>query len=246
MTLGHGKFAALNLALLLAALAGAALFAYAQTRVASPLIRLPMLRDVNLSAGLAMSALVSAVMMTTLVVGPFYLSRALGLAPAWVGLVLSCGPCVAALSGLPAGRLVDRLGTARTTTLGLCGIATGTSVLAALTLAPVALGVAGYIGTIAIATMGYALFQASNNTAVMSGVPADRRGVVSGMLSLSRNLGLVTGASAMAGIFALAVGSGDVANAHVSAVAFGMRVTFAVAAGLMVLALGIARRRRPG
>jgi len=246
MTLGHGTFTALNLALLLTAVAGAALFAYAQTRVASPLIRLPMLRDANLSAGLAMSALVSAVMMTTLVVGPFYLSRALGLAPAWVGLVLSCGPCVAACSGVPAGRLVDRLGTGCTTTLGLCGIAIGTSVLAALTLSPVSLGVAGYIGPIAVATMGYALFQASNNTAVMSGVSSDRRGVVSGMLSLSRNLGLVTGASAMAGMFALAVGTSDVANAHAMAVAFGMRVTFGAAAGLMVLALGIARCRKPG
>ena len=246
MTLGHGRFDTLNLALLLAAMAGAALFAYSETRVASPLIRLPMLRDAGLSAGLAMSALVSAVMMTTLVVGPFYLSRALGLAPAWVGLVLSCGPGVAALSGVPAGRLVDRLGAHRTTTFGLLGIAIGTAALSALTLSPLSLGLAGYIGPIVIATMGYALFQASNNTAVMSGVPSDRRGVVSGMLSLSRNLGLVTGASAMAGMFAMAVGGRDVAEASAAAVASGMRVTFGVAAALMVLAIGIARCRKPG
>jgi uncharacterized membrane protein len=47
-----------------------------------------MFRDPVLSAGLAMSALVSTVMMATLVVGPFYLSRGLGL-EAVVGLVLS-------------------------------------------------------------------------------------------------------------------------------------------------------------
>lgn len=245
MTLGHGRPGMLNLALLLVAVAGVALFAYAETRVASPLIRLAMLRDASLSAGLVMSALVSAVMMTTFVVGPFYLSRTLGLAPAWVGLVLSSGPCVAALSGMPAGRLVDRLGARRTTALGLTGIAIGTSALSAMTLSPATLGVAGYIGPIVITTMGYALFQASNNTAVMTGAAADQRGVVSGMLSLSRNLGLVTGASAMAGIFALAVGTSDVANATPALVAFGMRVTFGVAAGSMLLALGIAWRK-PG
>ena len=213
MTLGRGEFGALNIALLGGAALGAAMFAYAQTRVASPLIRLALLRDINLSAGLMMSALVSAVMMTTLVVGPFYLARALGLAPAWVGVVLSSGPCVTMVSSVPAGRLVDRFGARRTTVLGLSCIAIGTLVLSAVTLSPAWLGIAGYIGPIVVTTLGYALFQASNNTAMMTGVPADRRGVVSGLLSLSRNLGLVTGASAMAGLFAWAVGTSDMASA---------------------------------
>lgn len=246
MTLGRGEFGALNIALLGGAALGAAMFAYAQTRVASPLIRLALLRDINLSAGLVMSALVSAVMMTTLVVGPFYLARALGLAPAWVGVVLSSGPCVTMVSSVPAGRLVDRFGARRTTVLGLSCIAIGTLVLSAVTLSPASLGVAGYIGPIVVTTLGYALFQASNNTAMMTGVPADRRGVVSGLLSLSRNLGLVTGASAMAGLFAWAVGTSDMASAAPAATAFGMRVTFGVAAGLMILAIAIARRRRLG
>jgi hypothetical protein len=57
-----------------------------------------MFRNPVLSASLAMSALVSTVMMATLVVGPFYLSRALGLQAALVGFVLSVGPLVAALT----------------------------------------------------------------------------------------------------------------------------------------------------
>ncbi|MCF5137773.1 MFS transporter, partial [Pseudomonas lactis] len=47
------------------------------------------LRDAPLRAGLAMSALVSAVIMATFVVGPFYLSRGLGLDPAWMGLAMA-------------------------------------------------------------------------------------------------------------------------------------------------------------
>jgi EmrB/QacA subfamily drug resistance transporter len=241
MTLGHGRFGPLNLVLLLATVAGTGLFVWVEARVEAPLLRLSILRDPLLRAGFAMNALVSTVMMATLVVGPFYLSRALGLEPAWVGLVLSSGPCVSALGGVPAGRLVDRLGSRRTTLLGIVGIASGTCLLSVL---PTAFGIAGYIAPIVAATLGYALFQASNNTTVMASAQPDQRGVVSGMLSLSRNLGLVTGASAMGEVFAVATAASDMANANPTAIATGMRITFAVAAMLMVLALGIATRSR--
>jgi len=118
MTIGRGSFGPLNLALLLAAVLGVGLFVLAETRAVSPLIRPAMFRDPVLSASLAMSALVSTVMMATLVVGPFHLSRALGLDAALVGLVLSLGPLAAALTGVPAGRIADRLGARRMTIAG--------------------------------------------------------------------------------------------------------------------------------
>lgn len=65
---------------------------------------------------------------------------------------------------------------------------------------PAAYGVAGYPAPIVVTTTGYALFQAANNTAALRDTRADQRGVVSGPLSLSRNLGLITGASMM-GLF---------------------------------------------
>lgn len=102
LTLGRGRVGPLNTALLAAAGIGGALFLRVEARAAAPLIRLAMFRAPLLSASLAMSALVSTVIMTTLVVGPFYLSRGLGLDTALVGLALSVGPLVAALSGVPA------------------------------------------------------------------------------------------------------------------------------------------------
>ena len=96
MTIGRGSFGPLNMALLLAAVFGAGLFVLAEARAVSPLIRLAMFRDPVLSVSLVMSALVSTVMMATLVVGPFYLSRALGLDAALVGIVMSIGPIVSA------------------------------------------------------------------------------------------------------------------------------------------------------
>ena len=62
----------------------------------------------------------------------------------------------------------------------------------------------------------------ANNTAVM------------------RNLGLITGASVMGAVFAFASATIDITTARPEAVANGMRITFAVAAILIVVALAIA------
>jgi MFS family permease len=204
-----------------------------------------MFSDPVLTASLAMSALVSTVMMATLVVGPFYLSRALGLQPSRVGLVLSAGPMVAALAGVPAGRFVDRLGARRTAMIGLGGIAGACLILSMVS---PAFGVPGYIAPIILMTSSYALFQAANNTAIMNDVRDEQRGVVSGLLSLSRNLGLITGASAMGAVFAFASGATSIGTAGAGDVAVGLRVTFTVGAALVMLAFALARgsRRRAG
>ena len=236
-TIGRGSFGRFNMALLFAAVSGMGLFVLAETRAVSPLIRLAMFRNPVLSAGFAMSTLVTTVVMATLVVGPFYLSGALALDAARIGLVMSSGPIVAALTGVPAGRIVDRFGAHRMSVAGLVGMAVGASTLPML---PTRFGVPGYIAPLVVITAGYALFQAANNTAVMTNIRPDQRGVISGMLNLSRNLGLITGASAMGAVFALASATTDIATARPEAVATGMRITFAVAAGLIVVALAIA------
>ncbi len=236
MTMGR-TFGVLNISLLLAAVIGVALFMRAEASAVSPLIRLAMFHDLFLSASLATSALVSTVMMATLVVGPFYLSVALGLDAAGVGLVLSVGPLVVALAGVPAGRIADRFGADRMTLVGLTGMAAGSFILSMM---PARFGIPGYIAPIVVITLGYALFQTANNTAVMTDIRPDQRGVMSGMLNLSRNLGLISGASVMGAVFALASATVDITTASPDSVASGMRFTFAVAALLIVVALAIA------
>ena len=87
-------------------------------------------------------------------------------------------------------------------------------VVASLPTLPTALGIPGYVGPIVLVTFGYALFQTANNTAVMTDVHPDQRGVMSGMLNLSRTLGLITGASFMGAVFALASATLDIATAR--------------------------------
>lgn len=186
----------------------------------APLLDLTLFRQPGLRAALIASLLVSTVMMATLVVGPYYLSHDLAFDPAAVGLMIGAGPLVSAIAAAPAGRAVDRFGAAAMAAAGLAVALTGALGLAASPMAP---GVFSYLGALAVLTGGYSLFQTANNAAVMRDVAAERRGVVAGLLNLSRNLGLIAGASAMGALYA----------------GFGMSAAFLAAAGLIALALGV-------
>jgi MFS family permease len=101
---------------------------------------------------------------------------------------------------------------------------------------PATLGIPRYIAFISV---GCALFQTANNTAIMTDIRPDQRGVISGMLNLSRDLGLITGASVMGAVFALASATTDITTAQPEDVATGMRITFTVARVLIVAALAM-------
>ena len=213
---------------------GFAAFVWAEDRAPAPLVRLDLLRDRTLGTGLASLMLVSAIVMATLIVGPFYLSGVLGLDPIKTGMVMSVGPAVAAVTGVPAGRLVDRLGAFPVIVAGLLAVMIGSLMLAML---PGLLGVGGYAASLAVLTFGNAMFQAANMTAIMQGTTSEHRGVVSALLGLSRNIGLICGASAMAAVYAMgpriagAMGLGTDQGS-------GLGVTFAVAACLASVSLG--------
>ena len=196
---------------------------------------LALLRDRRLCAGLAASLLAMTVMMTTLVVGPFHLARGVGLDAAAVGLAVAAGPVAAALAGVPAGRLVDGFGAAAMTAAGLAAMVLGALLLAFFAAA----GVAGYVLPLVALTAGYALFQTANNSAVMAAADPASRGAVSGLLQLSRNLGLLAGASAMGALFASA--SGGAVSAAPEIVLNGTRVTFLAAALLVAAALALVK-----
>jgi len=244
MALTPGQAGALgdgtSLGLLVAAVVGMALFLIRQARAASPLLALDLFRDGVLDVGLATSVLVSTVMMATLVAGPFYLSHALGLPLDRVGLVLAIGPCVSVLAGVPAGRLADRLGAQRVATTGLALLTAGAW---RLSLATPGQGALGYVLPIILLCMGYALFQAPNTAAVMARADANRRGAVSSLLNLFRNLGLLTGASLMGTLFASEGETTGSPATSPEAVAAGMHICFSVATalagGAFLLALSV-------
>ena len=227
------------------ALVGLVLFLAVQVKTKAPLLKLSMFRNALLSLSMVMSVLVYAVMMATLVLGPFFLSKALGLDTRMVGLVMTVGPLAAAIMGVPAGTVADRIGAKLAMVIGLALFAIGAFVMSWVSLDG---GVAIYIVAILFISVGLAFFQTPNNTAVMADARPEQRGLVSGLLALARNLGLITGASLMGALFAHAVG-GDTATATPDMVTDGMRFAFRVAAAMAAAAFllsltTLARRRR--
>lgn len=184
----------------------------------------------TLGPALTANLLIASVMMATLVVMPFYLGSSQQLDVRSVGLVMAVGPAVAMLCGVPAGRLVDRF-TARSATCA--GLITMTFGCVGLALLPEIFGIPGYAIAICVLTPGYQLFLAGNNTEVMKQATAGQRGVFSGLLALSRNLGFVTGAAGLGAVFGLATGD----PATPDAIAHAMQVTFLLGSGLILAAL---------
>ncbi|WP_269792860.1 MFS transporter [Stenotrophomonas sp. Iso1] len=236
MTLGRGHFGVVNLALAAVAVVLGLVFLVVEAKARSPLVQPALFRERLVGTGFVASGLATTVAMTTLVVGPFYLSGALHLDATVIGLVMSAGPLVAALVGIPAGKAVDSFGALRMTVVGLLSMAAGAFLLSRMTIDG---GALGYVIALVVLTSGFATFQAANNTAVITGTAPSQRGIVSGLLNLSRNLGLVTGASLMGAVFMHAAGTSAITSANTTAVVSGTHAVFLLATLLIAIALAV-------
>ncbi|QLG44743.1 MFS transporter [Costertonia aggregata] len=234
VTIGESMSQSNRFAMVLTSITCFALFVYVEKRSTNPLLDLTLFQNRKLTISLAMNILIATVMMSTLIVGPFYLIYALGLKEAIVGLVLSVGPFAAAVAGVPTGKIVDRIGAKRTLFIGLSVMLLASFSLAIL---PIYFGLLGYIISILFLTPGYQLFLSANNTEVMLNAENEQRGVVSGILNLSRNIGLITGASVMGAIFVYAADHKEVESASVAIIINAMKVTYLVAGTMVLTAL---------
>ncbi|MGO2304308.1 MAG: MFS transporter [Providencia sp.] len=211
-------------------------FVIVEKRIAHPVISIELLKQPILFIGVILSLLVATVMMTTLIVGPFYLLYKLVLSPWQMGLVMSCGPIVAACVGLPAGKLVDKFNPNTIIFYALICMVSGFTLFA---LFAQHLSISLYLLFITLITSGYAAFQAANNTAILFGVNSNKKSLLAGVINLSRNLGLINGAALMATLFAFAAGGTMNAAMPQENIVAGFRLTFAISAVLMFVALNL-------
>jgi MFS family permease len=184
-------------------------------------------------AGLGMNLLINSVMISTLILAPFILSRTYGLAIHAVGLAMAAGPLATVLAALVAGRAAARIDSRVVTLAGLTAFALGARGLALLRTEA---GVGGYLLPIVLVGIGWGLFQTSNNNVMLSGTPSDRRGAVSGWIALARNFGMIGGAALTGWLFGAAT-HGDATSG--AAVAAAVRASFGVSTAITILALAL-------
>ena len=81
---------------------------------------------------------------------------------------------------------------------------------------------------------------AANSKLILVDAEKEQRGRLSGLVGLSRNLGLMTGAPAMPTVFVTFLGTVDVSVATTDDIAHAYSMTFVIAAGLTIGAISLA------
>jgi len=135
---------------------------------------------------------------------PFTLQNVLGRSASVTGLMITPWPVGIVLISPLVGRIADRLPASVVSSIGLATTSFGFLMLVLLPHDPSNLNIIWRIG---IAGIGFGIFQAPNNRAMMVAAPPGRAGSASGMVSVARLLGQTIGAMLVALTFAF-VGTG--------------------------------------
>ncbi len=174
---------------------------------------------------------------------PFYLQAVLGYSPREVGLIIVPSAVAIILMGPLGGRLSDRYGWRMFNMGGLMVSATGVTLLSRLEIgSPLPHALAGMV----LVSCGAGLFNAANNSSVLSAVEQSKYGIVSGFLNLVRNSANVTGIAMVTAIVTATMASqgflpslaevsdtGDVGV--LAAFTSGLRTAYLTVAGLIAV-----------
>lgn len=217
-------------------------FIFLERRTRQPMVDLSLFRSsqfsVNIFAGWASFTGIGGVYLLL----PFYLENVLGHTPRVTGLLLASGPAALGLAAPVAGVVSDRIGPRPVVVAGLAVMLAGYFLMTTLTTETSPLG---YVLIGIPLGLGLGIFQSPNNSAIMGAVPRERLGVTSGLLTITRVTGQLSGVSLLGAVWATRVashwsGTDAPPLAPSSAQVAGLRDTLFVAAGLIGISLTLA------
>jgi DHA2 family multidrug resistance protein-like MFS transporter len=166
---------------------------------AAPMLPIDLMRIPIFALSIGTSVCSFAGQMLALVSLPFLLQSSLHYSAVETGLMITPWPIAIALVSPIAGRLADRYPAGILGALGLLVFAGG---LLALAFLPPHASIPDIIWRMALAGIGFGLFQSPNNRAMIAAAPITRSGGASGMLGTARLLGQTIGAALVALAFA--------------------------------------------
>lgn len=176
-------------------------FMLVENRVEHALLDLQIFREWAFSAAALSSFLAYWSIASISFLVPFYLDRVLLLDSTKSGALLAPVPIALVVSAPLGGRLADRFGIRALSTTGAVINFFG---LIALSTLDINTGTLGVILRLVPFGIGMGLFQPPNNNAMMTSVPPNRYGIVSGMIGALKNLGSMTGVAVTSSIFTIA------------------------------------------
>ena len=223
----------------LIALAG---FVLIERSVSEPMLDLSLFRNRLLSVNLFTGWTVFIGIAGLLILLPFYLENVLGFTPRTVGLIIAAIPVALIFVSPASGALSDRVGQRPVTVAGLAIL-----VVAYLGVSRVGMDAPVWLFIVALLPIGIGtgVFQSPNNSAVLGSVPQHRLGVTSGMLTITRITGQITGIAVLGTIWSMRVGAiagtgGDASDAPAAAQAQALQDTALFVAAMMSVSLVLA------
>jgi EmrB/QacA subfamily drug resistance transporter len=217
-------------------------FVMIERRVADPMLDLGLFRNRLLSINLFTGWTVFIGISGLLILLPFYLENVLGYPPRTVGLLIAAIPVALIFVSPASGALSDRIGQRPVTVAGLAILVVAFLLVAVVPPdAPIALLVVAFLPI----GIGTGVFQSPNNSAVLGSAPQERLGVTSGMLTITRITGQITGIAVLGTFWAWRVASiagfrGDATDAPAEAQGQGLQDTALFVAAMMAVALALA------
>lgn len=203
------------LALLATGAVGTVLFVMIERRVEQPMLDLSLFANRLLTINLLTGWMTFFAISGVFILVPFYLENVLGASPRQVGLLIAPAPLLLGLSAPISGSISDRIGPRRVLVFGLAILVVAYALMQLLYEdSPMWL----IVLVMAPAGLGMGIFQSPNNSAVMGSAPAERLGVTSAMLGITRNTGQLTGISVLGAVWALRVAyhHGDTIDAQIA------------------------------
>ncbi|MFI2757770.1 MFS transporter [Streptomyces echinatus] len=166
-------------------------FAVIESRSASPLVSLPMLRRRTVAWGNVGGLVTFSMMSTVIFVLTLYLQEVLHLSAFETGLVFGVQGLLSAVAGTLAARVVGRFGARRTLVGSLAG--QGTLVAALVLLNDRSWSVWLATAAVSLASMCHLGAIISYGITVTSGVPDEEQGLATGLVTSTQQVGLTVG-----------------------------------------------------
>jgi EmrB/QacA subfamily drug resistance transporter len=219
-----------------------AAFITIERRSSQPMIDLNLFQNRLFSINLVTGLITFVSLGGTIILIPFFLQNVLGYDTRQVGLLMATVPLAIGVVAPISGAVSDRIGPRPITVVGLATMLLGFYAMSTL---DAQTGTLGYVLRFLPVGVGMGIFQSPNNSAVMGAVPRQRLGIASGLLSVTRTLGQITGIAVLGALWASQVAYhsgaallGGVTNAPAAAQVAGLHNTFLVV--MVLLALGLA------
>jgi MFS family permease len=167
-------------------------FVYREKTVSSPMLNLGIFKNADFSMGVIAAMLSFIVGFTSSVMMPYYLINARHLNTSFAGILLIIIPVTLAIVGPVGGILADKYGGEKISAIGLLSL-----IIAQIMIISFKLTTPFWYFVVMslLYGIGMGLFQAPNNTVIMTAVDKKFLGVAGSVNSFARNLGMELGAS---------------------------------------------------